>query len=93
MAKYDFNKIFAWMPWISLLVLAGWLGLFVIDWLELGTRDVGVLVVLFILMIFTFAVESLMRENPDLARKYFIHWIIFSGLFVFFGLTIYIWVL
>ncbi|MHA1129613.1 MAG: hypothetical protein ACTSQI_01930 [Candidatus Helarchaeota archaeon] len=91
MAKIEFRKIFAWIPWITLLVLAGWGGLFVLNYLHMNSRDVGILVVFFIMVVFTFAVDSLMTDNPENTKKYFFQWLMLSGVFIFFALTIYVW--
>ncbi|MHA1651481.1 MAG: hypothetical protein ACTSYB_14925 [Candidatus Helarchaeota archaeon] len=93
MDRYDFRKIFTWMPWLTLIILGGWAGLFVIDILEPCQRDIGVLTVFIGIVFFTFAVDSLMKENPEFVRKYFIEWILVCGLFIFFALSIYIWYL
>ena len=91
MAKVEFRKIFAWMPWLTLVLLGGIVGLFVIDLFEYRNRDVGILVVFLCMMLFTFAVDSLMRDNPEFTRKYFLEWLIVSGMLMFFALTIWVW--
>ena len=92
MAKRDFRTIFAWMPWLTLVLLGGIIGLFLIDLFQFRSRDVGILVIFLGMMFLTFAVDSLMKENPEFTRKYFIQWIIVSGILMFFALTIWVWV-
>ncbi|MFX1295386.1 MAG: hypothetical protein ACFFD2_11130 [Promethearchaeota archaeon] len=93
MVKFDFRKIFGWFPWITLFILIGWISLFIIDVLKLWEKTLGIFVILFGLMLFTFAVDSLMKENPQYSKKYFIEWMIVCGMFIFFALSIYIWYL
>ncbi|TFG04968.1 MAG: hypothetical protein EU536_03345 [Promethearchaeota archaeon] len=91
MPKYKFQKVFGWVPWITLLILGGWAGLFIVDIMSFGTRNVGILVVLLILAILSWGVDALMKDNPDNVRKYFIEWLIVCGLLLFLGLTIWVW--
>ncbi len=91
MTKFEFRKIFSWIPWITLLVLAGWGGLFVLDFLHMTARDIGVLVVFLGIMLLTFAVDSLMTENPEKTGKYFTEWLVICGILIFFAFTIWVW--
>ncbi|HUX99649.1 MAG TPA: hypothetical protein VMV49_08855 [Candidatus Deferrimicrobium sp.] len=91
MEKFNFRKVFKWMSWLTLVILGGWIGLFLIDMLHMGTRNVALLVIFLLLTLFTFAVDSLMEENPEVVKKYFIQWLLVCGLFIFFALTIYTW--
>ena len=91
MAKRDFRTIFAWMPWLTIVLVGGVVALFIIDLFEYRNRDVGILVIFLGMMFFTFAVDSLMRDNPEFTRKYFIQWLIVSGLLMFFALTVWVW--
>ena len=92
MRKFNFREIFGWLCWITLGILAVWAaGMLVIDVLALGTRNVGILMIFLSLTLFTFAVDSLMEDNPELIRKYFIQWVIVCGILIFFALTIYVW--
>ncbi len=79
------------MAWITLLVVGGWAALFIIDINEFGTRDVAILSVLLGVAFLTFAVDSMMEKNPEYMKKYFLHWLLAFGLFMFFGLTIWAW--
>jgi len=47
--------------------------------------------ILIMLALSNFAVHSLMKENPDHLRRYFIEWLIACGFFIFLALTIYVW--
>ncbi|MHA1266786.1 MAG: hypothetical protein ACTSRS_16235 [Candidatus Helarchaeota archaeon] len=91
MAKPKFEKVFSLVPWITLLIVGGWAGLFIVDIISFGTRNVGILVVLFALAVFSWVVDSLIKEHPERVKKYFIQWLIVCGMFVFFGLTIWVW--
>ena len=91
MAKYEFQKIFGWICWVSLLLLGGWAGLFVIDILSFGTRNVAILVIFAALAFFTFAVDSLMKEHPEEMKSYFIKWLLVCGMFAFFALSAWVW--
>ena len=91
MSKYQFKNIFGWMAWITLLVTGAWAGLLVIDFIDFGTRNVGILGILLGLAIATFAIDSMMDENPESMKKYFIQWLLLCGLFLFFGITIWAW--
>ncbi len=91
MKKFDFHKIFSWMAWVTLLVFVGWIGLFVIDFLHLWERDVAVLVIFFGLVLLTFAIDSVMKENPERVKKYFLEWLMVCGFFLFLALTIWVW--
>jgi len=91
MDKMNFRKIFVWITWLTLVVLVGDVGLFVLDLFHNETQDLGLLAVLIGLVFFSFAVDSLMKENPEREKRYFIQWLIVCGLLVFLGLTIYVW--
>jgi len=91
MEKLDFHKIFGWMCWISLVIAAGWIGLLFLDFISMNTRNTAVLVIFLMVALFNFAVDSLMRENPEQMKRYFIEWLIVSGFFIFLGYTIYVW--
>ena len=91
MVEFDFKKIFGWMCWINLLIMGGWAGLIIMDLFSWGPRNVGIFVILAGLTLLTFAVDSLMKENPDRVKNYFIKWVLACGLFLFFALTIWVW--
>lgn len=91
MAKKDFRKVFNWIPWVNVGMLGAWLGLFLIDIIRFGTRNGAILVILFSLTLLSVAVDSLMEENPEHQKKYFIQWLITSGLLAFFAFTIWVW--
>ena len=69
MAKQKFEKVFSLLPWLTILLFGGWAGLILIDIMSWGTRNVGILVVLFALTIFTWAIDSLMKDNPEKIRE------------------------
>jgi len=91
MEKLDFRKIFGWMCWISLVIGAGWAGLLFLDFISMNTRNTAVLAIFIMVALFNFAVDSLMNENPEQRKRYFIEWLIASGFFMFLGYTIYVW--
>ena len=91
MSNYQFKKIFGWIAWITLLVAGAWAGLIVIDFIDWGTRNVGILSIFLGIGILTFAVDSMMEQNPEFMKNYFIQWLLVCGLFLFFGLSIWAW--
>ena len=91
MQKFEFRTIFGWMCWINVLILGGWLGLFIVDIMDMGTRNVAILVIFLGYTLFGFAVDSLMKENPEDTKKYFIEWVLASGMLTFFALTVWAW--
>lgn len=91
MVAFDFKKIFGWIGWIILLFMGGWAGLIVMDFFSWGPRNVGIFVILAAMTLLTFAVDSLMKENPDRMKKYFIYWVLACAMFIFFALTIWVW--
>jgi hypothetical protein len=91
MEKYNFRKVFKWMPWLTVLIFGGWVGLFLIDMIHSGTKNVAMLIIFLLLTMFTFAVDSLMEDNPEVVKKYFTQWLLVCGFFIFLALTIYAW--
>jgi len=91
MDKQDFRKIFGWMCWITLLIFLGWLGLLILDFISWGAKNAAILAVFAMVALSNFAVDSLMKENPDHLNSYFITWLIGCGIFFFIALTIFVW--
>jgi putative Ca2+/H+ antiporter (TMEM165/GDT1 family) len=91
MEKLDFRKIFGWMCWISLVIVAGWVGLLFLDFIRVNSRNIAEFALFLMIGLFNFAVDSLMKENPEQMKRYFVEWLIASGFFIFLGYTIYVW--
>lgn len=89
--KLDFRTIFEWMCWVSLLVFIGWVGLLFIHYITWGTKNGAIFLLFLMIALSNFAVDSLMKDNPDHVKKYFIDWLIASGFFAFLAFTIFVW--